>query len=223
VIDEEDQYGDLVTSDNNTVVTVSLASGAGTLLGPTTATMTGGVASFDYLEDNTAGSLSLQFTAGNLPPVTSEPTMVSPAPASMLKIVTRPPGGVVVNKAFSLGVDALDPYNNLATSFAGPVTVGLASGAGTLSGTLTVTASSGVATFNDLVATTSGSISLSVGSGKLTGDTASGIPVSPAASQVDRYQVVTTQKTNKKGKLVGKPVFAGFEFVTRKSWQVGNR
>ena len=44
VIDEEDQYGNIVTSDNSTQVTASLASGAGTLIGTTTVTVQDGVA-----------------------------------------------------------------------------------------------------------------------------------------------------------------------------------
>ncbi len=211
VIDEEDQNGNLVTSDNTTMVTVSLASGPGTLLGPTTVKMSGGIASFDYLEDDTAGSLTLRFSAGNLPPVTSTPTLVSPAPASKLKILTRPPGGIVTGKAFSLQVDALDPYNNLATSFAGPVTVGLASGAGALSGTLTVPANGGVATFNDLVENTSGSISLTAASGNLTPSTAIGIMVTPAPSQAVLETVVFNQKINKKThKPSGPKTLAGY-------------
>ena len=55
VIDEEDQYGNVETGDDTTVVVASLASGAGTLKGTTTATVTAGVASFDDLEDDTAG------------------------------------------------------------------------------------------------------------------------------------------------------------------------
>jgi hypothetical protein len=173
--------------------------------------MSGGIASFDYLEDDTAGSLSLRFSAGNLPPLTSTPTLVSPAPASMLKILTRPPGGIVTGKAFSLQVDALDPYNNLATSFAGPVTLGLASGAGALSGTLTVPANGGVATFNDLVENTSGSISLTAASGNLTPAPASGIMVTPAPSQAVLETVVFNQKINKKThKPSGPKTLAGY-------------
>ena len=42
VIDEEDQYGNVETGDNSTVVVASLASGTGTLKGTTTATVTAG-------------------------------------------------------------------------------------------------------------------------------------------------------------------------------------
>jgi hypothetical protein len=180
VIDVVDQYGNLETGDNSTQVTVSLASGGGMLAGgPTNVTVKGGVASFEKLEDDTAGVLTLRFTAGNLPPVTSNPTTVSPAPASLLKIVSQPAGGVTAGQAFSLTVNAYDPYGNLATSFKGPVTVGLASGSGAnLSGTLTADAANGVATFTDLIATTSGPLSLSASSGSLSSPPTSPISVS---------------------------------------------
>ena len=41
VINEEDQYGNIETGDNSTVVTASLATGAGVLNGTTTATVVG--------------------------------------------------------------------------------------------------------------------------------------------------------------------------------------
>ncbi len=182
VVDEEDQYGNIVTTDNSTVVTASLATGAGTLNGTTTATVVNGVASFNDLEDNTAGALTLQFAAGNLPAVVSNSSVVSPAAASAL-VVKKPPKGVISGVAFPIEVDAQDPYGNLATSFNGPVTVGLASGSGTLTGTTTVTAAGGVATFTNLVSTTSGSISLDAGStGLASSPPTDPIPVSPAAA-----------------------------------------
>ncbi len=159
VVAEEDQYGNVVTTDSSTVVSVSLASGGGALTGPTTATVVNGIASFNNLYHNTAGTIALQFAAGSLPAVTSISSVVSPAPPSAL-IIKKPPSGVIAGVAFATEVDAQDPYGNLATSFAGPVTLALASGSGTLGGTVTVTAAAGVADFNDLVSTTSGTISL---------------------------------------------------------------
>jgi hypothetical protein len=209
VIAEEDAYGNVVTSDNSTVVTASLASGAGTLIGTTTATVVAGVASFNDLEDNTAGTLTLQFGAGKLAPAISNPSTVVPAAATKLKIVTQLPSGVIAGSAFGIQVDAYDPYNNLATSFNGPVTLGSGSGsAGTLSGTLTMTAVSGVATFNDLVATTSGSISLTAGSGKLTPATSEPINVTPAVTPtiIAEHINLAYLRHNKKGKGIGKPV-----------------
>ena len=57
VIDEEDQYGNIVATDNTTQVTALLESGSGTLIGSNIATVENGVASFDGLEDDTAGAL----------------------------------------------------------------------------------------------------------------------------------------------------------------------
>src|SRR5262249_16700980 len=61
-----DQYGNLETGDNSTVVTASLASGAGPLLGVTTATLSGGVARFSSLSDRIAESFTLRFSSGSL-------------------------------------------------------------------------------------------------------------------------------------------------------------
>ena len=179
VIDEEDQFGNIETGDNSTVVTASLNSGAGSLNGTNAATVAAGVASFNDLEDDTAGTLSLKFAAGNLPAVISGSSTVTAAPATQI-VLNQRPSGVIAGIAFELVVDANDPFGNLDTSYSGPVAVALASGSsGTLSGTTTVSAVAGVATFNDLVDDTSGSISLDISSGKLTPATATGIPVSP--------------------------------------------
>ena len=171
VIDEEDPFGNIVTSDNTTKVTASLASGAGTLDGTKQVTVSGGIASFDDLEDDTAGTLSLQFSAASLPLVISSPSIVTPAAASTF-IIKRPPTGVISGSAFALEVDAQDPYRNLATSFNGPVTV--ADGVGKLSGTVTMTAKNGVADFTNLIDTGSGAITLSASGGGLTTGTSGG-------------------------------------------------
>jgi hypothetical protein len=211
VMDEVDQYGNVVTTDNTTVVTVALASGTGTLLGTPTAQVIAGVASFNYLENNTAGPKTLQFSAPGLPPVVSPPSIVAPAAASGLTIVTRPPGGVVTGKSLTVVVNAIDPYDNVATSYNGPVT--LSAAGGTLSGTLTVTASDGVATFNDVIPTTTGSLSLSAISASLTPASSTSISVAPGSPPPTvEAIVVLAQKTNAKGKPVGKKTFAGFEF-----------
>ena len=105
------------------------------------------------------------------------------AKAKGLEIVNRPPGGIIAGKPFAITVDAQDNYGNVDTSFNGQITVGLGSGSsGTLSGTLTMNATNGAATFNDLVDTTSGSISLVASSTNLSDGTASGITINPGAA-----------------------------------------
>ena len=56
LIDEEDQFGNLETGDDNTTVTASVASGTGSLAGTTTITVSGGVAAFTNLAEDTAGN-----------------------------------------------------------------------------------------------------------------------------------------------------------------------
>ena len=193
VIYEEDKYGNLVTSDNTTQVTASLASGAGTLIGTKTVTVQGGIASFDDLEDDKAGTLTLQFSAGTLPSVESTPSLVTPAAASTLTITSRPPGGIPVGTKFTVTVNAVNPYGNVDTNYGQPVTLGLAAGsAGSLGGTLTMTADAGVVSFTDLSDTTSGSITLDATSGQLsTGSTGSAtVALSPG---VPSKLVIQTQ------------------------------
>jgi streptogramin lyase len=82
VIYEEDQYGNLETSDSSTVETVALNSGVGPLLGKTTTTVAGGVATFTNLADSTAETITLKFTSGSLTPVTSNPIVVAAPPTA---------------------------------------------------------------------------------------------------------------------------------------------
>src|SRR5262249_19231676 len=69
-----------------------------------------------------------------------------------LVVTTQPPASVTAGNSFGLSVQARDSSGNLITSFNGTVTLALASnpGGATLGGTLTVTASGGVATFSGL-------------------------------------------------------------------------
>jgi hypothetical protein len=70
-------------------------------------------------------------------------------------VAQQPPASVTAGSGFGLTVEAEDSSGNLVTSFNGTVTVALASnpGGAALGGTLTVTASGGVATFSGLTLT----------------------------------------------------------------------
>ena len=199
VVDEVDAYGNIVSSDNSTKVTASLSTGGGTLYGDLTATVSGGIAMFNDLENDTAGSLTLQFSASGLPAVISNPAVVSPGPVSVIKIVSRPPSGIISGIAFGgLVVDAMDNYGNVVTSFDGEVTAALASGsAGRLSGTTTVAAVNGEASFDNLISDTSGSIALTASASangtSVTSPPTGSIVVSPAPAN---HFVVTTSFAN---------------------------
>ena len=104
-------------------MTASLNSGAGTLIGTTTATVVNGVASFNDMEDDKAGTLALQFAAPSLPAVISNPSVVSPAPAAQSRSSTGRPAASSRASSLSSVANAYDPYGNVATSYRRPVTV----------------------------------------------------------------------------------------------------
>ncbi|HXJ72226.1 MAG TPA: hypothetical protein VNM37_05220, partial [Candidatus Dormibacteraeota bacterium] len=79
-----DQFGNVVTLNNTTVVSAARAAGSGTLQGTLTAKAINGVASYTNLSINVAGTITIQFTTSNLTSVTSAPVVVGPAPAQYL-------------------------------------------------------------------------------------------------------------------------------------------
>ncbi len=78
VIDEEDQFGNLETTDNSTVITAAPSAGAAQLQGAS-ATVSGGIATFNNLTDTEAQTMMLQFSGGTLPALTSSSIDVTPA------------------------------------------------------------------------------------------------------------------------------------------------
>jgi hypothetical protein len=77
VIYEEDQYGNVETGDNSRQVKVSLHTGSGPLVGTTTVTVAGGIATFVGLADKAAETIILVFTSPALAQATSNPITIS--------------------------------------------------------------------------------------------------------------------------------------------------
>ena len=118
VVYVEDQYGNLETGDNTTQVTARSNTGTGPLQGTTTVTVSGGIATFTNLADNTAETISLQFTSSPvLTAATSNNIVVSPAAASQLVINTQPSATATAGVAFSTQpvIYVEDQYGNLET------------------------------------------------------------------------------------------------------------
>ncbi len=184
VVWEEDKYGNLETADNNTVVTALLATGAGPLKGTVTATLSGGVATFRNLSDDTAETIALNLTGGGISSPPSGSIVVNPAPATNLVIAQAQPASVTAGSGFGMVVESVDPYGNLDPTFNGSVTIALASNPNseTLGGTSTVTATAGVATFTGLTLDTpGGSYSLQASSGKLASQPTATTQVAPSS------------------------------------------
>ncbi len=110
-----------------------------------------------------------------------------------LVVTQQPPTSITAGSGFALTVQAEDGSGNLITSFNGTVTVALASnpGNGTLGGTLTATATNGVATFSGLTITNDASGYTLVATSGLSGEGfTSAITVTPAAAT----QLVITEQ-----------------------------
>ena len=134
-------------------VTVAIGTNpsAGTLSGTATAAATAGVATFSTLTIDKSGTgYTLAATASGLTDAASATFDITPGPAAQLSFTAQPTaaaGGVNITPA--VVVTALDQLSNVATGFTGNVTMALGSNpsAGTLSGTTSVAAVAGVATF----------------------------------------------------------------------------
>ncbi len=206
-IEEEDRYGNIEMSDNNTVVTAALASGTGPLEGMTSVSVSGGVASFADLADDRAESFSLVFESGALQVATSSDITVSPANPSLLVIQTKPSGAATAGQAFATQpvIEEEDQYGNLETSDNSTVvTASLSSGAGPLEGTTAATVAGGLAVFSNLAEDLAGSIALAFESGMLLAANSGLIVVSPAAAT---QLVIRTPQSS--------TATAGVEFATQ--------
>ena len=135
----EDQYGNLRSSDNSTVVTVARSAGSGTLQGTLSATAVNGVATFANLSHNVANTINLSFSSSGLTSATSANIVVSPAAFTQLQLLvpgettapgsasgkTGTPNAQFMGTGFEVTVNAVDAYWNLIDTVSD--TVGLTS------------------------------------------------------------------------------------------------
>ena len=156
-------------------VTVALTAGTGAsgamLLGTRTVAAAAGTAAFSTLTIDSAGTgYTLTVSASGLTPAVSASFSITAGSAVTLVFTAQPTATTAGATISPVQVTARDAFGNKATSFAGTVTVGIGTNpsGGVLSGTTTVTAVGGVATFSTL------SISLA-GTGYTLAATASGV------------------------------------------------
>jgi hypothetical protein len=151
----QDAFGNAVTSAA-TLITVALGTNpvGGTLMGTASRNAVNGVATFaDLSIDKAAAGYALAAATGGLTGATSGTFGITPGAATQLAFSVQPrrtPKNTVMTPAVQ--VTAQDAFGNTAISFAGSVTIAIGTNPtiGTLSGTLTVTAAGGVATFSNL-------------------------------------------------------------------------
>jgi hypothetical protein len=150
-----DVDGDLVTNATTSITLAFAANpGSGTLAGTKTVSAVDGVATFaDLSIDRAAAGYTLTASATNLSSATSNAFIVAPAAPTQFTFTTQPSNasaGEAIGPA--VAVTLFDAFNNVATNAMMAVTLQLTSNPGnaTLSGTTTVDAANGVASFDDL-------------------------------------------------------------------------
>src|SRR5439155_1604000 len=173
----QDAGGNLVTTSTASItVAIGTNPGSGTLSGTTTVTASGGVATFSNLSINKTGTgYTLSATSSGLTSATSGAFNITAGTATQLVFGQQPTNtvaGVSISPAVTVLVE--DANGNLVTTSTASITVatGTNPGGATLSGTLTQSASGGIATFGNLSINKSGTgYTLTAASTGLTGAT----------------------------------------------------
>jgi hypothetical protein len=150
-----DVFGNTVTTFTGDVtLSIGANPGGAVLSGTTTTAAVAGVATFaDVSLDRSGTGYTLTATALGLSSVTSISFDVAAGAATQLAFTVQPTNtdtGAAITPAVQ--VMARDALGNTATSFTGSVTIAIGSNpsGGTLSGTTSVAAAAGVASFDDL-------------------------------------------------------------------------
>jgi|GEM_PF-1970457 len=213
-----DANGNSVTNSTVNVV-ATIASGTGTLSGTTTVAAIAGVATFTNLQiTGTAGPFTLTFTPTSLTAVTSSPFTLMFGTATASAITTHPSGAVNgVNFTVQPVIGIVDSSGNTVTDSTVNVVATIASGTGTLSGTTTVAAVAGVATFTDLRITgTAGPYTLTFTPSALA--TVTSVSIVEPAIVVTRQSGITTTMISLAAEYVGKLVTV--EWGVRKNGRI---
>src|SRR5512143_2672786 len=197
VVTVQDALGNTDVSFTGSVTLALGANPGGAVFGPQTVTAVAGVATFGSVALDKAGTgYTLVATSGTLTAATSTPFTVVPGVVTQLAFTLQPPTTVVAGTGFSIVVTAQDGQGNTATSFTGSVTLALGTHpAGVvLTGTTTVSAVSGVATFSNFGGlTVAGGYTLVASSSGLQSVVSNSFTVIPAAATTLAF---TTQPSN---------------------------
>jgi hypothetical protein len=187
----EDATGNRIAGSTAAVsLSIGQNPSGGVLSGTTTANAVGGIATFSDLSIDKAGvAYTLAASATGLSARSVPFDIVAGAPAR-LRFVTQPSSTTAGAPIAPLRVAIEDALGNLESGASDAVTVaiGAHAGAGALSGTLTVNAVGGIATFADLSLDKAGQgYTLVASAGGEAGDTSAAFDVTPAAASRLRF------------------------------------
>ncbi|MFN7138735.1 MAG: FG-GAP-like repeat-containing protein [Limisphaerales bacterium] len=159
-----DQFGNNVTNNSSTIVTVTPS--AGSLSGNTSVAAVNGVVNYSNLAATAAGTITLEFSSGSMTPVTSGSitvtgTQADPLPTQLV-ILTQPSEAATAGLEFAEQpvIAIYDQHGNLFTNESAVVTATRLDGAGDLQGTASVEVVDGVATFTNLHHLVAGDITI---------------------------------------------------------------
>ncbi|HMM12293.1 MAG TPA: hypothetical protein PKE03_09405 [Bacteroidales bacterium] len=170
---------------SNTQVTLTKATGSGTLGGTLIGTILAGENSVTFTDVtyNTAESgvsITASATSGMTLTAGTSSTFTVLAPASQLALVGVPANGQSGTNLASFTVEALRPDNTVDGSYTGNITIAKASGPGNISGTLVKAAVNGIATFNDIQFDQAGTYTITASATNLTSATSGNILITGA-------------------------------------------
>lgn len=170
VIQIFDEFDNLTTNNNATLVTATAVNGSAGLQGTTTLTASSGVVTFSNLAYNIAETISLNFNGNNLTSIGSNDITISPAAAAKLLFTFTPSAA---NRQAPVDppvkVQIADTFNNFVSQSGTDITLTKNSGSGNVSGTLTVaTDTNGEALFDNVIFSSNGDKTLQAASTGLT-------------------------------------------------------
>jgi hypothetical protein len=206
-VQSQDNYGTVKPVTANTAFSLSTNGNAGTIGGTITGTINAATSSVvvSGVTLPTAGTLvtiTATRTSGDVVTAGVSNAFTVLAAASQLAFGTVPNGNVNLNLA-SFTVEARRPDNSLDNTFTGNVTISKATGPGALSGTLTVAAAGGIATFNAAQLDTAGSYTLSAASGSLTAATSNSFTITLVPISIFANTITGTNPSTSNPYIIG--------------------
>ena len=192
VVQAQDVSNNPAAVSENTGITLSLASGNGSLGGTLTGTILSGETSvtfsgitYDVVESGV--SITATRTSGDALTAGTSATFTVLSAANHLAFVNVPAVGQQNVNLSSFTVEARRGDNSVDLNYTGSITIDKASGSGAISGTLTKSAISGVATFNDIQFDEAGAYTISATASGLTGATSGTINILSTALPLAEY------------------------------------
>ncbi|HLL52693.1 MAG TPA: hemagglutinin, partial [Myxococcaceae bacterium] len=194
----DDAFGNRTNATANVTLALAANPSGGTLAGTVTVAAVAGVATFSNLAvDRTGVGYTLAASSGSLTGATSAPFDISPAAPSRLAFVAQPSSALAGQSLGSVQVYIQDAFGNLTSSTANvSLALGANPGGGALSGTTTVAAVAGVATFAGLSIDKAGvGYTLEAASGSFAGATSAAFDITagPPSRLAFRVQPSTTE------------------------------